>query len=429
MRDCDKYNIRKYITEATTADLGQSDKVISEMSEVTFSQALDLLVSAYRRSVSSIASGEGPSNVLLFGLPGVGKTALENALMKRLESGSNPMNSPVKYDLAFQTIQGGAEFEVMGVVDGIDEDGNIVKKAEPLTTERLDALANSIRPVVMFVDEFNRADSASQNALTELFSNRVIPAGKKGKRVCRKLRMCVVMVNPAMDCMETYTIAAQNLNRFPMMLRVVANKKEAHDYVVSAVNEYIKTMKSVASSSGFSEDLVKYIEAGCRRIILFADAIYGNEFFKFATETDIQAAYNGQSAGHFGNYVTPRLMTSLLMGAISGKDNFLDGVVFSGLPSGVVSLIKNIISAVDDSAITKLQDSLTISEDDVSDLQEAIIDAVDSADTGKDIQSVPKSVLPVPDKTSDSEKVSNEEETDEEDTDEDDILSKIGLGD
>lgn len=290
-----------------TADMTDVDKILS--------RALKTALSGKRASVDSAYP-----NVLLFGLPGFGKTAAVEQFVKKFGGKLNTMEVDAKtLDVA----------TVGGIPYPVEDKATGELTQSPIAAKKY--WAGLFQPnVILILDEINRAKSNVAGSLLTLINNHKLPwTGTDpvtGKPVNFKffpnMLFTVGMINPASGHMFKVDRMDPALRRrFPLSWNVSANKTEFLNVLKNRIYGPILSIPTLSD-----EDRLMY-----ERQLDIAEALLTSTAFKFENEAEVIAAFDqGREDSTEYSYLNYATFTAILFSSDGTKKDFLEAVKYGG---------------------------------------------------------------------------------------------------
>lgn len=297
--------------------LGNTDVVYKGDIEKALDQALRTNRRANKRGTGEFVS------ILLVGHAGTGKTARVKQWCK--ENG-------------LHLVQKNAQTMDIADLGGLYTPNADKTKAINLPNGAFDELDQE--DTVLFLDEFNRANSQVRFTLAQLIDEHKIPdSTEEGSyHHFNNLQLVVAAINPAdYGVYNTEPLDIAELNRF-RQVHVTPDKLSTLNYLTKFYNKQMEEDMA-------EEDMESYKENNGR--LQLATTILGNREFEFDDGEDIEAA---AEAGH--GILSPRSLTRCLEMSDGTKDEFLD--IWSSMcnpnKKGMIERILSNYQDVDDKA-------------------------------------------------------------------------------
>lgn len=293
-----KYNNRRYLREdslenavkRTAQEMGGDVEIAHEGDiEKALSQALRTNRRANRRGTGEFVS------VLLVGQAGTGKTARVKDWCKQN---------------GLHLVQKNAQTMDIADLGGLYAPNETKTRAINLPNGAFDELNKP--NTVLFLDEFNRANSQVRFTLAQLIDEHKIPdATEEGSyHYFKNLELVVAAINPAdFGVYNTEPLDIAELNRF-RQVSVMPDKLGTLTYLNRFYKEQMELDKQEGDAQGYKENQGR---------LRLAQALLGDRDFRFDNDEDVkQAAEKGVSI------LSPRSFTRALEMSDGTKDEFLD---------------------------------------------------------------------------------------------------------
>ncbi len=295
-----KYNNRRYLREDSlgnavkkaSQDLGGDVEIAHEGDiEKALSQALRTNRRANRRHTGEFVS------VLLVGQAGTGKTA-------RVKAWCKAQNPPL------HLVQKNAQTMDIADLGGLYAPNETKTRAINLPNGAFDELNEP--NTVLFLDEFNRANSQVRFTLAQLIDEHKIPdATEKGSyHHFDNLELVVAAINPAdFGVYNTEPLDIAELNRF-RQVAVKPDKLGTLNYLSGFYKDQMELDKQDGDAQGYKENQGR---------LRLAQALLGDRDFKFDDDDEVK-----QAAEKSVSILSPRSFTRALEMSDGTKDDFLD---------------------------------------------------------------------------------------------------------